>query len=366
MEQHVKVGRIFPETEVKDIAKASLEILIYLHRQNPPVIHRDLKPSNILLGDRSGHSVGKVYLVDFGSVQTLAAQEGATRTVVGTYGYMPSEQFGGRTVPASDLYSLGATLIYLLAGVHPADLPQKDFRIQFEQNANVSSAFSDWLRSMTEPNLEKRFDSAFQALQALNKKNNYLAINYPFSSRVELRKNSQLLEIIIRPKGFIFSDFVYCFIFSAILLLIGIMFLYSFLVAINLINLWSIIYLFIVLSFISSYFIETRFSLSHQQITLTRKLFGFIKFHLTPPSPREDIIKLVYFSEYVTQSQDENGGTSLVTVSAQLEIFAGIYKYRFPGTSIPLPEYEVQLLANELSSWLDLPILYANKQSEKN
>jgi serine/threonine protein kinase len=299
-------------------------------------------------------------------VQTVAAQEGATRTVVGTYGYMPSEQFGGRTVPASDLYSLGATLIYLLTGIHPADLPQKDFCIQFEQKAKVSSAFSDWLRSMTEPNLEKRFDSAFQALHALDKNPNHFAINYPFSSRIELRKNSQFLEIIIPSKGFNFWVLLYSLIFSAILLLIGKMFLYSFLVAINLVNLLPIIYLFLVLSFISSNFRETRFNVSHQQITLTRELFGVIRFHLTPPSPREDIIKLVYFSEYVTQRQDENGGTSLVTVSAQLEIWAGIYKYRFPGTSINLPEYEVQLLAKELSNWLDLPILYANKQAEEN
>ena len=58
------------------------------------MIHRDLKPSNILLGERSGNSVGQVYLVDFGSVQTVLATEGGTRTVVGTYGYMPQEQFG--------------------------------------------------------------------------------------------------------------------------------------------------------------------------------------------------------------------------------------------------------------------------------
>jgi|GEM_PF-3216308 len=43
----------------------------------PSVIHRDIKPSNILLGDRSGNSIGQVYLVDFGSVQTLAAKEKA-------------------------------------------------------------------------------------------------------------------------------------------------------------------------------------------------------------------------------------------------------------------------------------------------
>ncbi len=122
LEQHLKAGRTFMEIEVKEIAKAVLEILIYLHKQNPPVIHRDLKPSNILLTNRSGNSVGQVYLVDFGSVQTVAASEGGTMTVVGTYGYMPPEQFGSRTVPASDLYSLGAMLIYLVTGTHPADV----------------------------------------------------------------------------------------------------------------------------------------------------------------------------------------------------------------------------------------------------
>lgn len=127
LEQYLKAGQIFTEAEVKQIAKALLEILCYLHGLHPPVIHRDIKPSNILLGDRSGNSVGQVYLVDFGSVQTVLATEGSTRTIVGTYGYMPPEQFGGRTVPASDLYSLGATLIYLVTGIQPADLPQKIF-----------------------------------------------------------------------------------------------------------------------------------------------------------------------------------------------------------------------------------------------
>ena len=100
LEQHLKAGRSFSETEIKEIAKALLEILTYLHGHTPPVIHRDIKPSNILLANRSGHSVGQVYLVDFGSVQTLAGKEGGTVTVVGTYGYMPPEQFGGRAVPA--------------------------------------------------------------------------------------------------------------------------------------------------------------------------------------------------------------------------------------------------------------------------
>ncbi|MEO0684801.1 MAG: serine/threonine-protein kinase, partial [Cyanobacteria bacterium J06649_11] len=123
LEQHLISGRTFTEAEVKQIATKILDILVYLHSFSPPVIHRDIKPSNILLSDRSGNSVGDVYLIDFGSVQSAAIKEVGTRTVVGTYGYMSLEQFGDRTVPASDIYSLGATLIYLITGTHPADLP---------------------------------------------------------------------------------------------------------------------------------------------------------------------------------------------------------------------------------------------------
>lgn len=167
LEEHLKAGRTFSESEIKQLAKALLEILTYLHGQKPPLIHRDIKPSNILLTNRSGNSVGQVYLVDFGSVQTLATQEGKTVTVVGTYGYMPPEQFGGRAVPASDLYSLGATLIALATRAHPADLPQKDMGIQFEQATHLSPAFADWLSQMTQPSLDRRFTSAASALQAL-------------------------------------------------------------------------------------------------------------------------------------------------------------------------------------------------------
>jgi serine/threonine protein kinase len=170
LEEHLKAGRSFDESEIKQLAIALLEILRYLHDRHPSVIHRDIKPSNILLGDRSGNSVGQVYLVDFGSVQTIAARSGSTVTVVGTYGYMPPEQFGGRATPGSDLYSLGATLIYLVTGQHPADLPQKNLRIEFEPSAyNLSSAFKQWLQKMVEPSLEERFAAVQQALEELQR-----------------------------------------------------------------------------------------------------------------------------------------------------------------------------------------------------
>ncbi len=142
-----------------------LEVLEYLHTRQPPVIHRDIKPSNILLRNRSGNSPGSVYLVDFGSVQT--AQHGGTITVVGTYGYMPPEQFGGRSLPASDLFSVGATLIYLATGQDPADLPQKDLQIEFEPLATLSYPFTRWLQWLTQPNPAQRPASAQKALQPL-------------------------------------------------------------------------------------------------------------------------------------------------------------------------------------------------------
>ncbi len=168
LEELVKSGRRFSEADLKDIATQILEILDYLHHCQPPVIHRDIKPSNILLAE-SDAGVGMVYLVDFGSVQSLAAREGSTITIVGTYGYMPPEQFGGRAYPSSDFYSLGATLIYLATGKHPADIPQgKDLRLNFEPLANLSLEMTEWIREMIHPIADERPNSARSAVQYLS------------------------------------------------------------------------------------------------------------------------------------------------------------------------------------------------------
>ena len=124
LRQLLDEGKRFTETQVRKIATDILEILIYLHELEPSVLHRDIKPSNLIFTEDE-----QVYLVDFGAVQNQAVTEGVTFTVVGTTGYAPLEQFWGKTVPASDLYALGATLIHLLTGTAPADLPQQDLRI---------------------------------------------------------------------------------------------------------------------------------------------------------------------------------------------------------------------------------------------
>ncbi len=158
----IRRGKRFTPKAVYKLATQVLRILIALHELSPPVLHRDIKPSNLIVSAQ-----GQVFLVDFGSVQDRASREGGTFTVVGTYGYTPLEQFGGRTVPASDLYALGATLIHILTGVPPAELPQEDFRIQFRDRVSLNPAFLSWLACMSDPNPEKRFPTAREALRAL-------------------------------------------------------------------------------------------------------------------------------------------------------------------------------------------------------
>jgi serine/threonine protein kinase len=157
-------GKKFTPAEIVALAKQILQILTYLHELSPPVLHRDIKPSNLILG--GDRQEPQIYLVDFGAVQDKASAEGKTFTVVGTYGYAPMEQFGGRAVAASDLYGLGATLIHLLVGISPAELPQDDVRIEFKHLTSASDLFMRWVEKMTEPSVKKRFSSAREAIAA--------------------------------------------------------------------------------------------------------------------------------------------------------------------------------------------------------
>ena len=377
IEQYLQAGRKFTEIEVKEIAKAVLEILKYLHELNPPVVHRDIKPSNILLGERSGNSVGLVYLIDFGSVQTVLAAEGGTRTVVGTYGYMPQEQFGGRTVPASDLYSLGCTMIYLVTGTNPADLPQKDFRIQFQQVANISPSFANWLQRITEPSLEKRFSSATQALTALEQgegehtKITALAVGKPAGSEVQLTKNQDFLEIIIPPVcsecSIVFYSLCFGTFFSSsaslsLLYFIGLSyshFLDNIVLTIGLLTMQAALHLpFLIGGFSLIYsalyhlFGSSGIHIDQQQITVYNLLWKW----KTPRSRsafRKNIHKLVYTPQYYTKGEKRYGHQEQILVPAQLVIWAGSEKFEL---CVIKSEAELEWLARELSQWLDMPI----------
>jgi len=153
--------------QIKQIAIAVLEILHYLQSQIPPIIHRDLKPENILVDDRMN-----VYLVDFGFARTGGGEVAVSSVVKGTLGFMPPEQmFNHQLTVASDLYSLGATLICLLTGTTSTEfgsLIDDRGRINFQQQVpQLSQLFISWLQKMVEPNFHDRYTSAEEALDAL-------------------------------------------------------------------------------------------------------------------------------------------------------------------------------------------------------
>lgn len=156
-------GRHFTEQEVVAIARTLTEVLCYLHQFSPPLIHRDIKPDSILLSQDQ-----QLYLVDFGAVQDRL-RPGEGFTVAGTFDYMPPEQKKGKAVPASDIYSLGATLIHLLSRIPPSRLRDKDQRLQFRSQVNISREFGRILEKMVEPRLERRHQTAMDLRADLHK-----------------------------------------------------------------------------------------------------------------------------------------------------------------------------------------------------
>ena len=178
----VEQGWYFQEKEVKDIAQQILEILIYLHAFQPAVIHRDIKPHNIIRTE-----AGEIYLVDLGAVQDVyrnTLTRGAT--FVGTIDYMSPEQLRGHASFASDLYSLGCTLLYLLTRRSPSELPLQRMKINFRSSLEISEQFADWLEKILEPALEDRFSSTTEALERLLKEEKLSSIESPKDSSIEI------------------------------------------------------------------------------------------------------------------------------------------------------------------------------------
>ena len=189
-------------TEVKRIATQILEILVYLHSLTPPVIHRDLKPQNIIRRED-----GQIFLVDFGAVQdTYHNTVTGGSTVVGTYGYMAPEQFRGQAALSTDLYGLGTTLLFLLTRKSPAELPQRQLKINFRPHVRILKDFADWLEKTIEPAIEDRFQSAQEALAVLRgeqklTKSSVQRYPKPKDSPIRLTNDGKQLVIKIPPAG---------------------------------------------------------------------------------------------------------------------------------------------------------------------
>lgn len=163
----LSVSRSFSPDEIRQIAIAALEVLVYLQTRLPPVIHRDVKPENLLVDES-----GQVYLVDFGFARVGEGEVGVSSVVKGTLGFMPPEQlFNRQLTEASDLYGLGMTLICLLTGTKSdriGDLVDISYRVSFKHLVNkLNAQWVQWLEQMVEPKLRDRFPNAVTALAAL-------------------------------------------------------------------------------------------------------------------------------------------------------------------------------------------------------
>ncbi|MDJ0599902.1 MAG: serine/threonine-protein kinase [Crocosphaera sp.] len=156
--------------EIKQVALNILEILIYLQQQNPPVIHGDIKPDNILI-DRDNEL--KIYLIDFGVARMGSSDLGMSSSLRGTVGFMPPEEmFNRQLTTASDLYSVGATLICLFTGIPCQNINQlidpHSYQLHYQHLLPpLHPRFRRWLGKMTAPKASDRFANALTAYEAL-------------------------------------------------------------------------------------------------------------------------------------------------------------------------------------------------------
>ena len=105
----------FPLPLALELLEHIVDALIYLHRQEPPIVHRDVKPANIIVPTSHAEAV----LVDFGLAKEYVEDRTTNAVRPATPGYAAPEQYGGGTTPRADIYSLGATLYTLLTGQVP-------------------------------------------------------------------------------------------------------------------------------------------------------------------------------------------------------------------------------------------------------
>jgi serine/threonine protein kinase len=318
-------------------------------------------------------------------VQNSVFTEGSTWTITGTYGYAPPEQFSGRAVPACDLYALGATLIHLVTGQHPADLLEQDLRIQSDQTIAISFSLKRWLRRMTEPSLKQRFSSSQEALQTLNalqSDGELVLTNKPIGSKIVVTKNSEELQILIPPvsvrsqpnrpklverarKSSLFPSFVRSLptpLLIIVLIVFGIYYavigLLMFLIPIIGWMLFAGVGLFLLLAPFSVVFGYSQLrlqlirngTLGEDYIVLSREFLGLKLSRATSHLDRAQIRIQTLNPQIVETHQADQ--ISCRSILSELIIWVDNQKYVL-GDLTPL---ELDWLSQELSDWLDLPI----------
>ena len=139
------------------------------HAHHAGVLHRDLRPGNMLVSE-----TGMLKVTDFGTSRFLEIAAHGT-TVIGSPPYMAPEQFHGKAVFASDVYSVGVTMYQMLTGSLPYDTPAPadiDRLMRGElitaprlRNSKIPRGISDIILKALEPDQTKRYQRASELLE---------------------------------------------------------------------------------------------------------------------------------------------------------------------------------------------------------
>jgi eukaryotic-like serine/threonine-protein kinase len=186
----------------KKVALHILRGLSVAHRHG--VIHRDIKPGNIIVS----HD-GSVKVTDFGlAYVALSPTMTIEGTVLGTPAYMAPEQIRGDDVDArTDLFSLGATLVEVLTGERIFEgstyseclkkvLAFKAVDIE-HLSVNSSPEFTAFLQKLMHPKKEERFNTAQDALNALDEKKSSIFILPDIRTTTKHRKHHPVAAGIV-------------------------------------------------------------------------------------------------------------------------------------------------------------------------
>lgn len=161
----------FSEDQLLGLLPQMLEVLSYLHHRPVPVIHRDIKPGNFVILPN-----GRLYLVDFGAATDLSPRQdkvdskGVLEELTGvqTKGFTAPELTLGMTpLPASDLFSLGATLLMLVSGSHPLSLYEPYSGRYHLDELPLSAGLKPILERLLALNVGDRYQDAEAVLQDL-------------------------------------------------------------------------------------------------------------------------------------------------------------------------------------------------------